>query len=289
MKGHVVKSRITLAIATMGTASALVLTGCGTSAEPLGNVKLAAAEALQESAQQAEAVTSYTVDAVADFKHPDRGEGKIQGRMVYQNQPQLAVDLTLDTLSFGGQSLPGGARAILTGDTVYVKLEALKTLVGATKPWIKASVSDLDGSGQSEAKEMLGRVQQFDLAGAVKMVTTSTDVKSVGTESVGGVDTTHYSGTFPVKEALSQLDPEERERAGSDLSEVKDMKFDLWADAQNLPRKITMSGEAERGSFNATMMFKGFNEPVEIAAPPAAEVGELPETTAGEPEALPTN
>jgi hypothetical protein len=278
MKGQLVKRRITLAIATMGTASALVLTGCGSSSQQLGSVKLAAAEALQQSAQQAEAVTSYTVDAVADIKHPDKGAGKIQGRMVYQSQPQLAVDLNLDTVNFGGQNVPGGARAILTGDTAYVKLEALNTLVGATKPWIKASLTDLDGSGQAQAQDMLSRIQQFDLAAAVKMVTTSKDVKSVGVESVGGVDTTHYSGTFPVKEALSQLAPEEREQAGGNLGTVKDMKFDLWADAQNLPRKITMSGAADGGSFDATMMFKGFNEPVQIAAPPADEVGELPKT-----------
>ncbi|GLW10508.1 hypothetical protein Misp01_56360 [Microtetraspora sp. NBRC 13810] len=269
--------RITLAIAATGTAAALALTGCGSSSQPLGNVQLAAAEAIQQSAQQAAAVTSYTVDAVADFSGQE-GNGKVQGRMVYQREP-LAADVTLNTVNFAGRDLPGGVRAVLTGDTVYVNVEALKTLVGASKPWIKASVSDLDSSGQAQARDVLANIQQFDLAGAVKMATTSDDVKAVGTETVGGVETTHYSGTFPVNEALAQLDPEHRERAQADMGSVKDMKFDLWADAQSLPRKITMSGKADGGSFDATMLFKGFNEPVQITAPPAAEVGELPRHT----------
>ncbi|MDF5751564.1 DUF1396 domain-containing protein [Spongiactinospora sp. TRM90649] len=271
--------RITLAIAAVGAASAVVLTGCGSTSPQLGSVKLAAAEAVAQSAQQAEAVSSYTVDAVADFSHPDGGAGKVQGRMVYQSKPQLAVDLTLDTVSFGQNNLPGGARAILVGDTAYIKLDALKSMTGVTKPWIKASVSDLDGQGRTEAQNALGRIQQFDLSAAVKLVTASKDVKSVGTESVGGVDTTHYSGTFPVEEAVKLLDPAHRDQASQSFGEVKNMKFDLWADAQSLPRKITMSGEADRGKFNATMMFKGYNEPVEITAPPASEVGEIPNRT----------
>ncbi|MFI0417616.1 DUF1396 domain-containing protein [Spongiactinospora sp. 9N601] len=261
----------------MSAASVVALTGCGSTSPQLGNVKLAAAEAVAQTAQKAEAVNSYTVDAVAEFSHPEGDTGKVQGRMVYQSKPQLAVDLTLDTVAFGSNSLPGGARAILLGDTAYVKVDALKSATGATKPWIKASVADLDGEGQNEANDALGRVQQFDLAAAVKLVTASKDIKAVGTESAGGVDTTHYSGTFPVDEAVKLLDDDKRARAADQFGKVKDIKFDLWADAQSLPRKITMSGSAEGGTFNATMLFKGYNEPVEISAPPASEVGEIPQ------------
>ncbi|RBQ22228.1 DUF1396 domain-containing protein [Spongiactinospora rosea] len=238
---------------------------------------MAAAEAVAQTAEKAEAVTSYTVDAVAEFSHSKGESGKVQGRMVYQSKPQLGVDVTLDTVAFGENSLPGGARAILLGDTAYVKVDALKSATGATKPWIKASVSDLDGGHQSEANDALSRVRQFDLAAAVKLVTASKDIKAVGTESVGGADTTHYSGTFPVDEAVKLLDDAKRAPAADQLGEFKDIKFDLWADAESLPRKITLNGSAEGGSFNATMLFKGYNEPVEISAPPANEVGEIPQ------------
>lgn len=268
--------RITLAIAAGATGAALVLTGCGSSSPELGPVKLAAAEALQESARKAEAVTSYTVDAVVAFTGRDAKTGRIQGRMLYQSSPQLAADLTVDTAGYAGRELPGGARVVLLGDTVYVKVNALKGLIGSDKPWVKASVSDLDAEDRAQAEEMLGRIRQFDLAAAVRMITTSKDVKAVGTETVGGVETTHYSGTFPVDAALAQLDPDKRERAREDLAHAKDMTFDLWADGQGLPRKIALTGGSDEGSVEATMLFKGFNEPVDITAPPADQVGDLP-------------
>lgn len=275
--------RITLAIAATGAVATLVLTGCGASPTQLGGVQLAAAEVVQQSVQKAEAVTSYTVDAVVNVTGNEQNSGRIQGTMRYRSQPQLAADLTLSTVNFGGRDVPGGARAILLEDTVYVKVDALNKAVGATKPWIKASLSDLDSTGQARARELVDRVRQFDLAGTVQMISTSKDVQAVGTETVGGVETTHYSGTFPVETALAQLDPDKRDHVREELDEIENMRFDMWADAQNLPRKITLSGEAHEGSFDATMLFTGFNEPVEISAPPADQVGELPERTGDAP------
>ena len=196
--------------------------------QPLGNVKLAAAEAVQQSAQKAEAVTSYSVDVVLEATGGDKGASKIQGRLLYQSKPQLAVDLTLDTITYGGQNVPGGARAILSGDTVYVKSEPLNKFAGATKPWIKVSLADVDAKGQAGIKGFWTRSSSSTSRAAVKLVTVSKDVKAVGTETVGGVDTTHYSGTFPVAEAAQAIDPARSEQLQQDLSRVKNVKFDFW-------------------------------------------------------------
>ncbi len=262
---------------TLGAAVLVAVTGCGAqSTGSLGNVKLAAAEVVQQSAQRAGEVTSYSADLVLDATDGEKGASKVQGSVLYQSKPQLATDVTLDTITFGGQNVPGGARAILTGDTVYVKSELLTKFAGATKPWLKASLSDLDAEGQAGIRSFLDQAQQFDLAGTVKLLTASKDVKAVGTETVGGVETTHYSGTFPVAEAAQVIDPARRERLQQQLSRVKDVKFDLWADAESLPRKVTLSGSEQGATFNLAASFRGFNEPVTIAAPPADQVGDLP-------------
>ncbi|SDI26953.1 hypothetical protein SAMN05421505_14143 [Sinosporangium album] len=273
--------RTTLAIAALGSAALLAVTGCGSnSVQSLGNIQLSAAEAVAASAEKVQEVTSYTVDGVANFNGGDSETGKVQGRMIYQGKPQLAVDINVDSASFGSQSLPGGARAILLGDTVYVKLDILQKVAGATKPWIKVPLSEADKEGV-DTGQLLGQVQQFDLANATKMLSTSKDVKAVGTETVGGVETTHYSGTFPVDAAVAQLPAEAKERATRNFAELKNVKFDLWADAQSLPRKITLSGGDEHGKADLALEFKGFNEPADISAPPADQVGEFPKEALG--------
>ncbi|SNT26685.1 hypothetical protein SAMN05216276_103152 [Streptosporangium subroseum] len=266
----------------LGGAALVAVAGCGAQGtSSLGNVKLAAAEAVQQSVQKAEAVTSYSGDVVLEATGGDKGASKIQGSLLYQSKPQLATDIRLDTITYGGQNVPGGARAILSGDTVYVKSELLNKFAGANKPWIKVSLADVDAKGQAGIKGFMDQVQQFDLASTVKLLTVSKDVKAVGTETVGGVDTTHYSGTFPVAEAAQAIDPAKSEQLQQDLSRVKNVKFDFWSDAQNLPRKVTLSGSEQGNTFNLTAFFKGFNEPVEIAAPPADQVGDLPKNHVG--------
>ncbi|MFC7645327.1 DUF1396 domain-containing protein [Streptosporangium lutulentum] len=266
----------------MGGAALVAVAGCGAqSTSSLGNVKLAAAEAVQQSVQKAEAVTSYSADVALEATGGDKGTSKIQGSLLYQSRPQLATDVKLDTITYGGQNVPGGARAILSGDTVYVKSQLLNKFAGAAKPWVKVSLTDVNAKEQAGIKGFMDQIQQFDLASTVKLLTASKDVKAVGTETVGGVDTTHYSGTFPVAEAAQVIDPAKSAQLQRDLSQAKNVKFDFWADAQSLPRKVALSGAQQGATFNLTAFFKGFNEPVEITAPPADQVSELPKNHVG--------
>lgn len=77
---------------------------------------------------------------------------------------------------------------------------------------------------------------------------------------------------------------DKQEQARKGFAELKDVKFDIWVDGQGLPAKLHLNGAKEGGTLDATLFFKGFNEPVNIQAPPADQVGEMPE---GKP--APTN
>ncbi|WP_084516930.1 LppX_LprAFG lipoprotein [Microtetraspora niveoalba] len=264
-----------------GAAALIGVAGCAPAATSLGNVKLSASEVLQQASDKAQDVTSYTADLVLNFSDAGGRAGVVQGKMRYQQKPTLATDLTLDQIAVDGRNVPGGLRVILQGETVYVRSDTLKTLVGATKPWIKVDLKNVGSSGGVDVDEILGRIQQIDLKTSVALLTASKDVKPVGGEQVGGVDTTHYSGTFPVAEALKQVAPEARAKAEAGLAELDDMKFDAWIDADGLPRKITLKGDRDQGAFDATVAFTSFNETAAIEAPPAGEVGELPRNIHG--------
>lgn len=248
--------------------------GCGSNVQPI-QVKLAAAEVLTQAAQKSAQVTSYTVDAVVNVKHPQQGGGKMQGRMVYQSQPQVAADLTLDSVDMAGRSLPGGARAVLKGETLYVKVSALQNLLGSSKPWIKVPLTEHEGS--TEVRQLLDQIQRFDLGNMTQLVTASQDVKAVGTETVNGEDATHYSGTFPVDVAVQQLPADRQEQARKGLAELEDVAFDIWVSADGLPRKLAVNGSKQGATLDATLLFKDFNKAVSIEAPPADQVGELPQ------------
>nr|WP_062337796.1 LppX_LprAFG lipoprotein [Herbidospora sakaeratensis] len=258
-----------------GVVAALAVAGCGTTtAQPLGDVKLSAAEAIQQTAQKADSIDSYSADIVLDFADPKGQKGTVQGSMLFQQKPTLASDVTLSQVSFGGQTVPGGLRVVLADEVAYVKMDLLKTLIGTDKPWVKIDLKQL-GDAQA-AGQFLDQAQQIDLKTSVTLLTASKDVKAVGTESVNGVDTTHYAGTFPVEAAVLLLPKETQERVKGQLSQLKNVKFDAWIDGEGLPRKIGINGAEQGASFSATLLFKSFNEQLSIAAPPADQVGDLP-------------
>ncbi|WP_245966343.1 LppX_LprAFG lipoprotein [Sphaerisporangium album] len=279
---------MTPVLAAVGSAMLIAVSACGQTPQAadtsLGAVQLSAAETLQQSVKNTEAVTSYTAQLAIDFSVPQQGAGTVKGTMVYHQKPQLASDVTLDQISVAGQNVPGGVRVILLGDTAYLKMDMLSKLVGGTKPWIKIDLKKAGQSAGVDVSQLLRQAQQVDLQSSVKMLTSSKDVAKVGTESVGGVETTHYKGTFTVAEAVKQLTPEMRQGLEGQLSNVKDMKFDAWIDAQGLPRKVEMNGAAgQEGTFKLATQFTSFNDAAEVTAPPADQVGELPNTLGNAP------
>ncbi|RJL30754.1 DUF1396 domain-containing protein [Bailinhaonella thermotolerans] len=261
-----------------GAALALALTGCGgTSTGPdLGKARLVAAEALAASANKAAEVTSYRASVVVDVRSKEHGPGNVRGTVLYQQKPAVAADVNLNQVTMNGTNLPGGARLIVRDNVAYVKSDLLKMFNGGAKPWLRVDLAQAAQRAGYDLNTIIAQVQRFDLAANTKMITTSKDAREVGKETVGGVETTHYAGTIDVPSALPQVDERVRAKLERALKEVKDAKFDVWVDAQGLPRKITLTGTAQEGTMTATALLNDFNKPVNVVAPPANQVGELP-------------
>ncbi len=105
-----------------------------------GDVKLSAAEAIQQTAQKADPIDSCSADIVLDFADPKGQKGASRAACCSSRSSTLASDVTLSQVSFGGQSLPGGLRVILADEIAYVKMDMLKTLLGTDKPWVKVDL-----------------------------------------------------------------------------------------------------------------------------------------------------
>jgi hypothetical protein len=120
---------------------------------------------------------------------------------------------------------------------------------------------------------------QGDPAHDVRMFTASKDARQVGRETVGGVRTTHYQGTFGLAAGVAKLGAEQgaEERKAFARAGVDTMVFDVWVDGRRLPRKVVVATPpGAKLPVTSTAYYTAFNVPVRVTAPPKSRVEDDP-------------
>ncbi|MEV4253440.1 hypothetical protein AB0J52_09730 [Spirillospora sp. NPDC049652] len=276
------KRRIAVAAGVTSAGAVLLLSGCGgtdTKSGSTGDIKLTAADAVIKASEKTGKADTFKADlTIADSA---KG-GSVHATGQFRLRPTLQFNATLDNVSTGGQGLSGlSGQAIFDGNTLYAKVpQQFSQFVGGGKPWLKISVAQAQQQSGMDLRNVIDRIQQVDPAEQTKMFTASKDVRKVGTESVDGTRTTHYQGTVTVKEALQQLNAQQRadaqkwlDRAGK--SDQK-MNFDLWVDSSNLPRKMVTKGAAAGGdSGTVTVLYRDYGKSFKVSPPPSDQVGDF--------------
>ena len=146
--------------------------------------------------------------------------------------------------------------AVFQGNTAFVSAPLLSPSLPHGKHWLRielgkpARVFGLD----------LGALTGQTPTAALAQLRHASDVTAVGSDSVGGVDTTHYRG----------------QNAGRTL--------DVWVDGKNLVRKLTIDYAAhleptsKQGAHTVmTMTLSNFGTSVSATPPPAADVADVSE------------
>ena len=166
-------------------------------------------------------------------------------------------------------AMPGMGRMqieeVLDGLTMYMKLDGLGDRLPGGKPWIKLDLEKLgDAAGLDMQALMQGSggdpTQYLQYLEAVK------DSKQMGTERVNGVETTHWRATVDVGKLSKDL----AKQAGVDTIPV-----DAWIDGDGRVRRQVMAWSQQQGSMAITVDFVRFGVPVEVTAPPAAQVTDM--------------
>ncbi|MEV5410540.1 hypothetical protein AB0K60_17070 [Thermopolyspora sp. NPDC052614] len=241
-------------------------TTAGTTAGTSRNTARTPQEMLRLIAQRVETAGSYVV--VADLVvERGRERRRVTGRVVYQDGPPRAANVAVKTENWPGLS---GDRVIMIGDTVYVHSSSLQGPVKSRKPWIRAGILDLDTCANTQPIEVEGWAKQFDLVTTVRAISRSKDARAVGGDRVDGVATTRYTGTFAFDRDTDGL-----EETKVDLSGME-MTFDLWADVDQIIRKIVATAVADGVTVTYTVRVTDVGT-ARVAAPPADQVGELAE------------
>jgi len=278
----------------VATGLALSLTGClGSGNDKAGGgsgggaIQLTAAQVLDKAAQKTGATDSFKADMSMQASTSE-GNMNMSGTMQYRTKPDLAFSMNFANMSMGGKSM-GGMQQILVGKTMYMKMPMLQQLsqMGGNKtqmkPWIKISLAEIGQKAGLNLDQLMEQSRQMDPVQNTKMLTSSKDVKEVGKETVDGVQTTHYRGTYKMADAIAKLTPEQRQAyeklmAKSGGAGSQAMPFDLWVDGQQLPKKMTMNmAMTATEKMNMTMTYRDYGKPVNITAPPADQVTDFSE------------
>ena len=258
MKARTAVGCVMVLAATVATA------GC--SASQVDKAAESVSMIMQRVAHNADGKQSAQVDFVVDLngKH-------VQMSGTYAWGSHAGLDVRMKTAELGMQ-------ALTSADTVEMRFVdgAYYYAVGPRssgplkgKHWMKVDASAVFG----DASALDSGMQQNPTVG-LDALSASDDATRIGTETVDGKQTTHYSATVSKSDLSknSKLFSEQQKGAlakyfgGSDS-----VTTDVWVDGHDLPVRLT----EDFGSTKVTIDFQSFGGAHPIPVPPAADTADV--------------
>jgi hypothetical protein len=258
---------------------------------------------LLASVHKTAATSTARVSLSVSSSGTDSVSFKTDGAVDFTNgNSQFKADLGGMLSSF----MPGGLEVRVVDQVVYVKLPDLLSRftggAGGEAKWIAISGAkagdsgSFGGLGESDPTKFFAYLE-----------TVSNDVKEVGSETVRGVDTKHYTATLDLGKAIdeSKVSPALRDKVKGLLergnAESPTIPADVWVDSDGHVRRMTLSldvasfaglgkdglGKEARATtgelpkVSVTLELYDFGAPVNVEAPPADQIVELPDFGSG--------
>ena len=259
---------------TSSSASASASSGGASS----GGTSLTAAQAVKEAAAHAQKATSYAADITV--KTSGTASSTISGTLKQQTTPSPLAVADFSSVTVQGQQVPGGMEEIINSGGIYLKLAELSKQTG--KPWIKIPGSDVSKLGGASLSQLLQNGSNDPLT-QTQMLSSSTNVKKVGTATINGVPTTEYTGTYPITAGLAKLPAATRSKIAAQLKAqgLTTEHFTVWLDNQQQVRKVISSAQGTSEQVTSTVTVTSVNQPVTATLPPASQTATVPSSELG--------
>ncbi|MFF3212400.1 LppX_LprAFG lipoprotein [Streptomyces sp. NPDC002886] len=241
-----------------------------------GAVEVVPAAYLEKVKAKSEELTSlhYSMTGTAEG-------AQFSGDVSMRIKPSLAMSMKMSTTGEGGQK----AEIRLVDEAMFI---------GAEGKWIKFDMKSLDPAMAEKLNSAGGTANKGgenpgDRAGELLK---AKDLKYVGEETIDGVKTKHLSGTVTLDDlraALASSAPDAKKRQEQSVTAleaqgVKSLTLDMWIDESDHTKQVRTRGEAAKGPVDTTIKFLDYNQPVDVAAPPADQVMDLAEMMKGAAE-----
>lgn len=175
------------------------------------------------------------------------------------------ADVSEDLTALG----QGTIRVIISHHKTYAQLPP--ALNSSGKPWVLVSENSTNPIIAQMASSMHDTLNNASIQTYGYFAQAASDMKKIGTESVNGVSTTHYSTDLDV----SKLPSNYPNRAMMQSAGVDNIPVDMWVDAQHRPVRVETSATVQGHAVHADFTITAYNKPVTISAPPAADVATI--------------
>lgn len=181
-----------------------------------------------------------------------------------------------------GLATPMSVSERVLGTTIYMKMPLLQNEIPGAKPWMKL---DLEAMGKAHGIDF-GAIMNSSSSNPATIMSylqgISSNIQNIGTETVNGVQTTHYKATVDVRRMIAHLERTNPKAASSmqhamALTGTSSEPVDVWIDDQGLLRQETVhTGMPAQGtSMTFTMNLSDFGVAVDVTAPPASQTSDF--------------
>ncbi|MDF6019416.1 hypothetical protein [Streptomyces sp. JH34] len=281
---------LTLAVVVAGVA------GCQ------GGEKNPAAEAPKAGAPVTEVLTAaYKKTAAAKsakvhmtLDRPDAAGGGTMEMDGTMGWGPTVMDMTMKGEALqAAPNAPEQIRVVMANNVMYMDMGASAAAEMDGKRWMKMDLGAIAGaSGNAGAQQQmsrgLGGVNQ-DPAQQIALLLESPDVKRVGAEKLGGVDTQHYKGSISFDEmlkandSLGLLTQEQRKSllANGKRNGITGYDTEMWVDEDGYPRRMDVGVGTAQGEITMVVDYSDYGTGVAVEAPPAGETFDLMEMLKG--------
>jgi hypothetical protein len=247
-------------LALLLVAAPLAFAACG-GGSPTAQVKVDPVAYVKHAATRTNATSSEHMTMTGTISAAGQSID-LKGSGDYLNHP--AKGTFGFSMSGMGQSL--AYTMVQDGTAIYVSSPALDSRLPVGKKWIKVDLQKLGNAAGFNFSSLMSRtpaqaLQQLEAAGSVK---------TIGTETVDGVDTTHYQVTNLDVSKLPQ---------GAKLQALAHPKYgpiDVWIGNKDgyiyrETASIDYSAAGQTSSISTEINLSNFGEKVNVSVPPASE------------------
>jgi hypothetical protein len=254
------------AAAGLSAAALILVAGCSSAGRGSASTPLTPRQALLAAMTQTRQSTSATETlTVQDDSFT------MTGTIRFRLKPTVLASGNLNVTA-DGTSTP--IKMVLTSTAMYLNEASLTSQLG--KPWVGIDLSALPalaGTTGAGLAQLIQSLQSNNFTNQAQLFTVAKNTRVVGTQTVDGVSTTEYAGSFIAADGLNALPASLRKALGPELQALgrSPVHFREWIDGRHYLRKMTEVETVDGDITNTTVDITAINQPVTITLPPASQ------------------